>query len=142
MVKHILPNILTPILVVATLELGVVIVTEASLSFPGLGVDASQASWGGRLADGQAYITHAWWLATLPGLAIFVVVLAVNILGDGVRDALDPRMHSRRQTEELLRAGKSHWHSASSTALTLCRRSSSPWRGSWPATPPRWRCRR
>ncbi len=102
MAKHILPNILAPILVVATLELGVVIVTEASLSFLGLGVDASQASWGGMLADGRAYITQAWWLATLPGVAIFVVVLAVNILGDGVRDALDPRMHSRRQTEELV----------------------------------------
>lgn len=100
MAKHILPNILPPILVVATLELGVVIVTEASLSFLGLGADASQPSWGSMLADGRAYITQAWWLATLPGLAIFVVVLAVNVLGDGVRDALDPRQESTRRLEE------------------------------------------
>ncbi len=100
MVRHILPNILAPILVVATLELGVVIVTEASLSFLGLGADASQASWGGMLADGRAYITQAWWLATLPGLAIFFVVLAVNVLGDSLRDALDPRHETRRRIEE------------------------------------------
>jgi ABC-type dipeptide/oligopeptide/nickel transport system permease subunit len=99
MAKHVLPNILPPILVVATLELGVVIVTEASLSFLGLGADASQPSWGSMLADGRAYITHAWWLATLPGLAIFLVVLAVNVLGDGVRDALDPRQESARRLE-------------------------------------------
>jgi peptide/nickel transport system permease protein len=99
MAKHILPNILPPILVVATLELGVVIVTEASLSFLGLGANASQPSWGSMLADGRAYITQAWWLATLPGLAIFVVVLAVNVLGDGVRDALDPRQESTRRLE-------------------------------------------
>lgn len=89
--KHILPNCLAPIMVVATLEIGVVIVTEASLSFLGLGASASEASWGGMLADGRAYLTRAWWLATLPGLAIFVVVLAVNVLGDALRDALDPR---------------------------------------------------
>jgi ABC-type dipeptide/oligopeptide/nickel transport system permease subunit len=95
MVGHILPNLLAPVLVVATLELGVVIVTEASLSFLGLGVEASRPTWGGMLADGRAYIANAWWLATLPGLAIFAVVLAVNILGDGLRDALDPRSASR-----------------------------------------------
>jgi len=99
MVQHILPNILAPILVVATLELGVVIVTEASLSFLGLGADASQSSWGQTLADGRAYITQAWWLVTLPGPAIFVVVLAVNVLGDGIRDALDPRLQSRRNAD-------------------------------------------
>jgi peptide/nickel transport system permease protein len=102
MVRHILPNILAPILVVATLELGVVIVTEASLSFLGLGADASQPSWGSMLADGRAYVTQAWWLATLPGLAIFLVVLAVNVLGDGLRDALDPRQESRRRMEETV----------------------------------------
>lgn len=100
MVRHILPNILPPILVVATLELGVVIVTEASLSFLGLGADASQPSWGGMLADGRAYVTAAWWLATLPGLAIFLVVLSVNVVGDALRDALDPRQERKRPTEE------------------------------------------
>jgi peptide/nickel transport system permease protein len=95
MIGHILPNVLAPVLVVATLELGVVIVTEASLSFLGLGVEASRPTWGRMLADGRAYITVAWWLATLPGLAIFVVVLAVNVLGDALRDALDPRFQRR-----------------------------------------------
>src|SRR5690606_26962099 len=89
--QHLLPSCLAPIMVVATLEIGVVIVTEASLSVLGLGASASEASWGGMLADGRAYLTRAWWLATLPGLAIFVVVLAVNVLGDALRDALDPR---------------------------------------------------
>lgn len=103
MVRHILPNVLAPVLVVATLELGVVIVTEASLSFLGLGADASQPSWGAMLADGRAYLGPAWWMATLPGLAIFVLVLAVNVLGDALRDALDPRHERRRRfVEELL----------------------------------------
>lgn len=100
MTKHILPNSMAPILVVATLEIGVVIVTEASLSFLGLGAAASEPSWGGMLADGRAYLTRAWWLATLPGLAIFGIVLAVNILGDALRDALDPR-HEKVRSEEV-----------------------------------------
>lgn len=99
MFRHILPNCMAPILVVATLEIGVVIVTEASLSFLGLGVAATEPSWGGMLADGRAYLTRAWWLATIPGLAIFVIVLAVNVLGDGLRDALDPRHESLRREE-------------------------------------------
>lgn len=94
MLKHILPNIFPSVLVVATLELGVAIVTEASLSFLGLGASASEPSWGAMLADGRAYIANAWWLATLPGLAIFLVVLAVNMVGDSIRDALDPRLQT------------------------------------------------
>jgi peptide/nickel transport system permease protein len=103
MLQHVLPNVLAPVVVVATLELGVVIVTEASLSFLGLGAGASTPSWGGMLADGRAYITAAWWLATLPGLAIFLLVLAVNVLGDGLRDALDPRSEKR-----MLRLTREH----------------------------------
>lgn len=102
MVKHILPNIFPAVLVVATLELGVAIVTEASLSFLGLGASASEPSWGAMLADGRAYIGNAWWLATLPGLAIFVVVLAVNILGDAIRDALDPHRQNLVAQRRLL----------------------------------------
>ncbi|MFI2664248.1 ABC transporter permease [Micromonospora carbonacea] len=94
MVKHILPNIFAPIMVVATLEIGVVIVTEASLSFLGLGVDAAQPTWGSMLADGKAYVATAWWLALLPGLMIFLIALAVNIVGDALRDLLDPRTKS------------------------------------------------
>lgn len=101
MVKHILPNIYGPILVVSTLELGIVIVTEASLSFLGLGANAATATWGAMLADGRAYLATAWWLATIPGLAIFVVVLAVNLLGDAFRDFADPRMKAYRRGEDL-----------------------------------------
>jgi peptide/nickel transport system permease protein len=101
MFRHILPNCLAPIMVVATLEIGVVIVTEASLSFLGLGAGASEPSWGGMLADGRAYLTLAWWLATLPGLAILVVVLAVNVLGDALRDALDPRHENAVAVEQV-----------------------------------------
>lgn len=99
MFKHILPNCMAPIIVVATLEIGVVIVTEASLSFLGLGVAGAEPSWGAMLADGRAYLTRAWWLATIPGLAIFAVVLAVNVVGDALRDALDPRHESLRREE-------------------------------------------
>lgn len=102
MFKHILPNCLAPIMVVATLEIGIVIVTEASLSFLGLGAAASEPSWGSMLADGRAYVTRAWWLATLPGLAIFLVVLAVNIMGDALRDALDPRHEGLRREQVRL----------------------------------------
>lgn len=95
MIKHILPNIFAPIMVVATLEVGVVIVTEASLSFLGLGVDAAQPTWGSMLADGKAYVATAWWLALLPGLMIFIIALAVNIVGDTLRDLIDPKTKSQ-----------------------------------------------
>ena len=101
MVKHILPNIYGPILVVSTLELGIVIVTEASLSFLGLGASAGTATWGSMLSDGRDYLATAWWLATIPGLAIFIVVLAVNLLGDALRDYTDPRMKTYRRGGEL-----------------------------------------
>lgn len=100
MVRHILPNILAPIMVVATLEIGLVIVTEASLSFLGLGVDAATPTWGAMLADGKAYVSTAWWLALLPGLLIFVIVLAVNLVGDTLRDLLDPRTKSEARLVE------------------------------------------
>jgi peptide/nickel transport system permease protein len=86
--------------VVSTLELGIVIVTEASLAFLGLGANAATATWGAMLADGRAYLATAWWLATIPGLAIFVVVLAVNLLGDASRDFADPRMKAYRRGDE------------------------------------------
>lgn len=89
--QHILPAALSPILIVATLEVGSVIVAEASLSFLGMGVSASQPTWGAMLSEGRAYLSSAWWLATLPGIIIFVIVLAVNFIGNAVRDMLDPR---------------------------------------------------
>jgi peptide/nickel transport system permease protein len=90
--RHILPNVLTPWLVVATLDMARVIVLESALSFLGLGVQPPTPTWGGMLADGRVYISIAWWLATFPGLAILVTVLGINLFGDGLRDTLDPRL--------------------------------------------------
>ena len=90
--RHILPNVLPPILVISTLQMGTVIIAEASLSFLGIGVQSSVPTWGGMLADGREFMRQAWWLATFPGIAISIVVLGVNLLGDGLRDALDPRL--------------------------------------------------
>jgi peptide/nickel transport system permease protein len=91
-VRHILPNALTPWLVVATLDMARVIVIESALSFLGLGVQPPTPTWGGMLADGRVYVSTAWWLATFPGLAILVTVLGINLFGDGLRDTLDPRL--------------------------------------------------
>lgn len=88
--RHVLPEVLPLAVVVATLELGLMVVFEASLSFIGLGVQPPTASWGSMLSDGQQYVASAWWLATFPGFALFGLVLSVNLLGDAVRDRLDP----------------------------------------------------
>jgi len=93
--RHILPNVLSPILVIATLQMGTVIIAEASLSFLGIGVQSSVPTWGGMLADGREFMRQSWWLATFPGIAISIVVLSINLLGDGLRDALDPRLRLR-----------------------------------------------
>jgi len=92
LVRHVLPNVFTPWLVVATLDMARVIVIESALSFLGLGVQPPAPTWGGMLADGRVYISTAWWLATFPGLAILVTVLGINLFGDGLRDTLDPRL--------------------------------------------------
>jgi peptide/nickel transport system permease protein len=93
--RHVLPNVLAPILVISTLQMGVVIISEASLNFLGVGVQSSVPTWGGMLSDGREFMRDAWWLATFPGIAISIVVLGVNLLGDGLRDALDPRLRRR-----------------------------------------------
>jgi len=92
LLKHVLPNALTPIIVVATLELAFMIIYESALSFLGLGVQPPTPTWGWMLSDGRNYVATAWWLATFPGLAIMLTVLAVNLLGDWLRDTLDPRL--------------------------------------------------
>jgi peptide/nickel transport system permease protein len=92
LVRHVLPNVFTPWLVVATLDMARVIVIESALSFLGLGVQPPTPTWGGMLADGRVYISTAWWLATFPGLAILITVLGINLFGDGLRDTLDPRL--------------------------------------------------
>ena len=93
--RHILPYVLAPILVISTLRMGTVIISEASLNFLGIGVQSSMPTWGGMLSDGREFMRDAWWLATFPGIAISIVVLGVNLLGDGLRDALDPRLRRR-----------------------------------------------
>ncbi len=91
-VRHVLPNVLTPVIILATLRVASVIVWESGLSFLGLSVPPPTPTWGRMLSDGRNYLAKAWWVATFPGLAIMITVLGVNMLGDGLRDALDPRL--------------------------------------------------
>lgn len=93
MIREILPNILSPVIVVATIRLAHVIILEASLSFLGLGVQPPIASWGSMVADGREFMLDAWWVSTFAGLAILVLVLAINVASQGLRDAFDPRFH-------------------------------------------------
>jgi peptide/nickel transport system permease protein len=91
MFRHILPNIMGPIIVISTFQLPALILTEASLSFLGLGVQPPVPSWGEMLNSSRDYLSSAWWLVTFPGVAIMITVLGGNLLGDGLRDILDPR---------------------------------------------------
>jgi peptide/nickel transport system permease protein len=97
--RHLLPNLIQPALVIGTFSMAAAIIAEASLSFLGLGVPPSVPTWGGMLADGRAYVSTAWWIAVFPGLAIFLTVLSINMLGDVLRDNLDPRL---RRSGKLL----------------------------------------
>jgi peptide/nickel transport system permease protein len=92
MQRHILPNVLAPIIVIASFSMATNVLAEASLSFLGLGVPLSIPSWGAMLADARDYLQDAWWLATFPGLALMLTVLAINVVGDWLRDFLDPRL--------------------------------------------------
>jgi peptide/nickel transport system permease protein len=94
-VRHILPNVVAPVMVLATVAMGWAIIIGAALSFLGLGAQAPTPEWGSDLASGREWIRTAWWMSTFPGLAITVVVIAVNLVGDGLRDALDPRLRTR-----------------------------------------------
>ena len=91
LLRHVLPNVVSYALVIMTTEIGRLIVLESTLSFLGLGVPPPTPSWGMELADGKEYLINGWWLATFPGLAIMLVVLCTNVLGDGARDLLEPR---------------------------------------------------
>jgi peptide/nickel transport system permease protein len=90
--KEILPNALGPLIVVATAQLGALILLESTLSFLGIGLQPPAPSWGSMLSSGRPYMTVAWWVAAIPGVAILIAVLGANLLGDGLRDALDPRL--------------------------------------------------
>ena len=91
LLRHILPNIIGAVTVVATLEFGLMVLFEAGLSFLGLGVQPPTASWGAMLSSGRNYLATAWWIATFPGLCLFLLILAVNLIGDDLRDRFDPR---------------------------------------------------
>ena len=92
LVRHVLPNTIASLSVVTTFSLATIILIEASLSFLGLGVPPTIATWGSMLNESRAYMIPSWWTSVFPGLAIFLTVLGVNVLGDGVRDAFDPRL--------------------------------------------------
>jgi peptide/nickel transport system permease protein len=103
--RHILPNAIAPILVAMTLGIPAAILTEAGLSFLGLGVQPPYATWGNILNDGRDYIEIAWWMTLYPGLAILITVLSYNLMGEGIRDALDPRLRQSR-VGRILRLGR------------------------------------
>jgi peptide/nickel transport system permease protein len=92
--RHVLPNTLAPILVIASSQFATMVLLESGLSFLGMGVQPPQPSWGTMLAEGRDYLSNAWWLATVPGAAISLVVLGANLLGDGLRDLLDPHLRA------------------------------------------------
>ena len=91
---HVLPNVLAPIIVQTSLSLAFAILSEAALSFLGLGVQPPDPSWGRMLLEGRGFVEQAWWMGVFPGIAIFVTVLSFNVVGDALRDALDPRQRS------------------------------------------------
>lgn len=97
MFRHILPNCLSPILVTLTLDMGWIIIATAALSFLGFGAQPPTPEWGRMVSDGRIYLMRAWWVSVFPGMAIAFTVLGFNLLGDGIRDALDPKL--RRLTE-------------------------------------------
>jgi peptide/nickel transport system permease protein len=92
LIRHVLPNVASSVIVLVTLNLSINILFEAALTFLGLGISPETPTWGGMLSDGRVYLSTAWWIATFPGLAIMFTALAINVLGDWLRDVLDPRM--------------------------------------------------
>ncbi|HHY37295.1 MAG TPA: ABC transporter permease [Firmicutes bacterium] len=92
MLSEILPNIVHSVIVLGTLRMGYMIIMEASLSFLGLGVGTRIPAWGSMIANGRQFMLNAWWISTLPGLALLILVLSINLLGEGLRDILDPRL--------------------------------------------------
>jgi peptide/nickel transport system permease protein len=95
MIRHILPNILPPVFVLTTLEFATAVILGSTLSFLGLGIQPPTPEWGNMLSDGRTMMRHYWWVSFFPGMAIMLTVLSINLLGDGLRDALDPKLRNR-----------------------------------------------
>jgi peptide/nickel transport system permease protein len=95
MLVHVLPNVFQPVIVLGSLEVGRMIIGEAAISFLGYGIQPPTPTWGNMLSEGRDYMTTAWWLTVIPGFAITMTILAVNILGDKLRDLLDPKLRLR-----------------------------------------------
>lgn len=94
MFRHLLPNVMSSAIVIGSMQIGKMILFEASLSFLGLGVPSDIPTWGGMIADGRTYVADAWWVSAVPGLAIFTTVVGINLLGDRLLDLLDPRLNT------------------------------------------------
>ena len=94
MLRHILPNVVNTIVVLCTLQMGWAIVVEASLSYLGAGIPPPTPSWGSMVAEGQNFVETAWWISVFPGVSIMLVVLSLNLLGDWLRDLLDPKLRN------------------------------------------------
>ena len=94
MTRHILPNVVAPVIVISTVGIAWAIIAAASLSFLGMGAQPPTPEWGAMVNDGLRYLKGSWWISTFPGLAIMVTVLAINLVGDGLRDALDPKLRN------------------------------------------------
>ena len=92
MLRHIFPNIINPLIIIMTLQVGLLIIVEATLSFLGVGIPPPAPSWGNMINDGRNLVDTAWWISTFPGIAIGLVVLSGNFLGDWLRDKMDPRL--------------------------------------------------
>jgi peptide/nickel transport system permease protein len=109
--RHILPNVLSPFLVIASFQVAALIIAESSLSYLGLGVPTGTPTWGGMLADGREYVADAWWVAIFPGLAIMLTALSFNLLGDGIRDALDPQLNRTARRRGAIAGRWQRWPS-------------------------------
>jgi len=104
--RHVLPNVFSSFLVVASFQVAALIIAESSLSYLGLGVPTSVPTWGSMLADGREYVTDAWWLSVFPGLGIMLAALSFNVLGDGLRDLMDPTQRSSKRQARSGRRGR------------------------------------